>query len=144
MNWTKEKIVTLSAMERNTLWENAKRMGRDDLVQMIEESGLTYRDPTGLKLDSPIGRAMAKIVNSPEGIAAAIKATEEGLPALAGIDPLLKAALMDQYAKTYEATIQAGYLVAVMMRKKGYENTGRTGPLTGCIAKSGEIYTLAP
>ena len=144
MNWTKEKIVTLSAMERNTLWENAKRMGRDDLVQMIEESGLTYRDPTGLKLDSPIGRAMAKIVNSPEGIAAAIKATEEGLPALAGIDPLLKPALMDQYAKTYEATIQAGYLVAVMMRKKGYENTGRTGPLTGCIAKSGEIYTLAP
>jgi hypothetical protein len=94
-----------------------------------------------LKLDSPIGREMAKIVNSPQGVAAAIEATNQGLPALAGVDPLLKATLKDKYQKTYEATIQAGYLVALMMRKKGYGQTGRQGSLHGCVAKTGEIYT---
>ena len=59
---------------------------------------------------------------------------------MAGLDPLLKDALKDTYAKSYEATIQAGYLTALMMRKMGYENSGRHGKLEGCVAKTGEIY----
>lgn len=138
--WTKEKICSLSQEERHELWNNAKRLGADDIVRMIEACGLPYTDPRGLKLDSPIGREMAKIVNSPQGVAAAIEATNQGLPALAGIDPLLKASRGDKYEKTYEATIQAGYLVALMMRKQGYDQTGRQGRLLGCVAKTGEIY----
>src|SRR5262249_33683805 len=136
----KEKIRSLTQEERHNLWNNAKRKKADHVVQMIEESGLPYSDPKGLKLDSPIGREMAKIINSPQGIAAAIEATKQGLPALAAVDPLLHASLGDLYSKTYEATIQAGYLVALMMRAQGFDNSGRQGQLTGCVAKTGEIY----
>lgn len=55
--------------------------------------GVPYANPQGLKLDSPIGREMAKIVSSPQGVAAPIDATNQGLPALVAIDPLIKAAL---------------------------------------------------
>ncbi|UVC19375.1 hypothetical protein [Mesorhizobium onobrychidis] len=142
MHWTKERITALTQQGRYDLWNNANRLGAEDLVRMIEECGLAYTDPKGLKLDTPVGREMAKIVNSPQGVAAAIGATNQGLPALAAIDPLLKAALEDKYAKTYEATIQAGYLVTKMMQKNGYQKTGRQGSLIGCVAKSGEIFTL--
>jgi hypothetical protein len=137
---TKEQIESISQEQRHNLWNNAKRKNAGDLVRMIEASGLPYSDPKGLKLDSPVGREMAKIINSRQGIVAAVEATNQGLPALAGVDPLLQVALGDLYAKTYEATIQAGYLVALMMRTQGYENSGRQGQLTGCVAKTGEIY----
>jgi len=139
---TKEKLFSFSHEERHNVWNNAKRLDAQDVVQMIEEAGLPYTDPKGLKLDSPIGREMSKIINSPEGMAAAIAATNKGFPALGGVDPLLKAALKDKYEKTYEATTQAGYLVALMMRKMGYEQTGRQGSLHRCVAKTGEIYSL--
>jgi hypothetical protein len=110
-------------------------------VRLIEESGQDYSDPTGLKLDRPIGRAKTGINNSAEGVAAAIDATNKGLPALQGVDPLLKAGLGKEYEETYEATIQAGYRVAQMMRKHGFVNSGRQARLLGCVAKSGEIYS---
>ena len=142
MEWTKEKICALSQKDRHNLWNNAARLHDNRLLQMIEGCGLSYSDPAGLKLDSPLGRAIAKIINSATAIAAAIDATERGLPALAGIDPLLNAALKDQYANSYEAPTQAGYLIAAMMRKQGYESSGKQGALKGCVAKTGEIYIL--
>jgi hypothetical protein len=71
---------------------------------------------------------------------AAVKATEAGLPALAGIDPILQIGLGSEYAKTYEATTQAGYLVAKMMRRKGYEPIGQGSLPDDCVAKSAAIY----
>ena len=140
MQWTYEKISSMSHAERHNLWENAQRLHNADLIKLIEESGLSYRDATGLKLDSGIGRAMGRIVNSAQGVAAGKEATEQGLPALAGIDPLIRAAFGAEYENTFEATIQAGYLVALMMRKQGYRNSGRQGRLQGCVAMTGEIY----
>ena len=60
---------------------------------MIEASGLSYTDPSGVKLDSPLGRAMSRIINSAEGKAAAIEATLQEMPALAGVYPLPKSQL---------------------------------------------------
>jgi hypothetical protein len=126
------------------LWLNAYRLGKEDLISMIETSGLPYSDPTGVKLDSPLGQAMSEIINSAEARAAAIQATQQGLPALAGVDPLLKSKLGTQYTKSYEATIQAGYLVAKAMRKSGYEDTGTRAHLPDeCTAKTGIVFAKA-
>jgi hypothetical protein len=122
--WDVEALAKLSDLQRHQLWLNAKRLGRENVVSMIEASGLPYTDPSGLKLDSPLGRGMFKIVNSAKAKAAAIEATQNGLPALAGVDPLLKSQLGIEYTESYEATIQAGYLVAKMMRNAGYEHAG--------------------
>ena len=143
MNWTKEALARLSQQQRHDLYQNAKRSGRpgaDDLMRLIERAGLPYADPTGLKLNSPIGRKISRIVNSREGVAAAMTATAQGRPALAGVDPLLSAKLGDEYARTYEATVQAGYMIAIMMRKKGYIGSGIQGSIEGGVAETGEIY----
>ena len=101
MDWTLDKLKALDAHERHDLWKNAKRLGANELVTLIEDSGLSYMDPSGLKLDSPLGRAISAIVNSPGGKAAAFDATERGEPALAGLDPMISASLEDEYEKTY-------------------------------------------
>ncbi|HTT85401.1 MAG TPA: hypothetical protein VMF67_18130 [Rhizomicrobium sp.] len=146
MAWTRERLERLSQKQLHDLYQNAKNAKASqqaqaaDLIRLIQDSGLPYSDPEGLKLDSPLGRQMKAIIFSPEGVAAAIAATERGLPALAGIDPLISEHLDKEYAETYEATIQAGYLVANMMRANGYFPTGLQAPIRGCVAKSGEVY----
>lgn len=140
MNWSDEAIARLSHHDRHALWNNAKRLGADELVAQIESSGLPFADPKGVTLDGTIGRAMARIICSPAGKAAAIEATSKGRPALAGVDPLLKAEMGDDYAKSYEATIQAGYLVRKLMDTLGYEKSGQQGRWDGGVAKTGEIY----
>ena len=79
INWDVEALAKLTPLQRHRLWLNANRLGNDDVVSMIEASGLSYTDPSGLKLDSPFGRAMTKIVYSANGKAAAIEATQKGL-----------------------------------------------------------------
>lgn len=138
--WTPERVAILSQSDRNSLWEKAVRSGNEQLVDLIEHCGLPYSNPVGLKLDSYIGKEMARIINSPEGVQAAIAATEQGYPALGGVEPLLIKSLGKLYLKTFEATIQAGYLVAGMMKRKGYVQTGMKGSIHGPGATTGEIY----
>jgi hypothetical protein len=65
--WTKEALAKISPEERHNLWRNCMRLGRDDIVELIESSGLPYGNPKGLTLDSPMGKAMAGIINSEDG-----------------------------------------------------------------------------
>lgn len=87
-------------------------------------------------------RELRRIINSPAGVAAGIAATQRGAPALADIEPLIIASLGKAYATTYEATVQAGYLTGLMMRKHGYRNSGRKGPVTNGAAKTAEVFEL--
>lgn len=138
------KLRAMSVHDRHQLWINARGMDTDEakkLVQMIESLGLPYSDPTSLTSNDPISIKMTEIIFSPEGKAAAIDATKQGLPALAGVDPMLAAALGVDYGPHNSGTINAGYLVAEMMRTQGYKLTGRKGKLpSNCVAKTGEIY----
>jgi hypothetical protein len=86
---------------------------------------------------------MVRIINSAEGVAAAVSATEKGEPALVGVEPLLVNYLGLSYVKRYEATIQAGYVIGKMMDRLGHQRTGKKGrmPESG-TATSAEIYSL--
>jgi hypothetical protein len=139
--YSDDALLRMSQEDLHHLHENAKRLGETELVGRIEGLGVPYGDPAGLKLNSPIGRAIAKIVNSIEGRRAALAATENGRPALEGVDPLLRAALGKKYTGIYEATIQAGYLIAIMMRRLGYEKTGEKPLSVDCFAKTGATYS---
>jgi hypothetical protein len=114
------------------------------IIELIEASGLDYRAHESVRLDDAIGRAMRKIIFSPEGTAAAFRAAERGEPALAGVDPLLRNALGADYGKHNEATVQAGFLIADLMRQAGYRE-GAPKPLpAGCVAKSGMLFMKKP
>jgi hypothetical protein len=140
------KLRGMNLHSRHQLWINARNIDSEEareVVRMIENLGLPYSDPKSLKFDDPIFQRMEQIVFSAEGKAAGIEATEAGLPALAGIDPLLSTTLGVDYGSHNNGTMNAGYLVAQMMQMQGYKLSGRKGKLPAtCVAKTAEIYVL--
>jgi len=141
-SWDIVKLKAKSIHERHQLWLNAKAKSETSeeaktLVQLIESSGLDYEKDkmTPVSLDDPVGRLMKQIIGSEIGIKAMMEATHRGSPALAGVDPLLRAELGSQYSRHNEATIQAGYLVKGFMVGQGYEEMG-----PACIAKTGLVF----
>ena len=146
MNWDYEQLTRRTPKERHNLWENAKRreeagdIKAKALKELIETSGLDYKSSAEITLDSPIGRKMERVIFGSEGKHAALDATKNRLPALAGVDPLLSKALGADYGSHNAATIQAGYLVKNMMLQLGYEDAGPAPLPPGCVAKTGRLF----
>ena len=93
-----------------------------------------------LTMDDPITLRMEQIINSPQGRQAAMAAAAAGLPAMAGIDPLLSTALGADYGKHNFATATAGDLVAKLMRSLGYTEAGSRSLPTHCVAKTAMMW----
>ena len=143
MEWTVEKLASKTVDDRHTMWKRARGMDTAEakaLVQMIESCGLPYSEAAALKASDPLVQKMIDIINSPVAIKAAINATEAGLPALQGVDPILSQTLGVDYGPHNRGTLEAGYWVAEMMHSKGYKNSGKKGALTNCVAKTAEIF----
>jgi hypothetical protein len=137
---TTPRIVAHSTTQFVAKCKIKKQRRGEKLVELIETSGLDYLDRKSVALDDPIGKKMQLIIFSEEGKRAACEATEQGLPALAGLDPLLARALGRDYGPHNEATVQAGYLVTNMMRQLGYRDAGQGQLPSGCVARSGRIF----
>jgi hypothetical protein len=98
----------------------------------------------GLKADDPLFLAMAAIIRSREGLKAAVLATSKGLPALAGPDPLLQAALGADYKREDDVTMNAGWLVVQEMREMGFVDNGSADMPVGCVAGKAMVFKLPP
>jgi hypothetical protein len=59
-----------------------------------------------------------------------------GLPALAGVEPLIVEGLGKRYHSHDQGTANAGYLVALLMRHLGYVEAGHGNMSDGSIAKT--------
>jgi hypothetical protein len=106
-----------------------------------EECGLPYSEGAALRWDDPIALKIYEIVNSKEAAAAMIEVTEQGLPAICGVEPMLIKALGVDYGGHNMTTNIAGRFIAERMQQLGYKNSGRKGILTeGSVAKSAEIF----
>lgn len=88
----------------------------------------------GLKNDDPRLFDMMKIIQSVEGIKAMVLATNDGHPALAGVDPLLQIALGAEYKREDDVTQEAGWRVVKEMREMGFQDVFATKMPPGCIA----------
>lgn len=135
---TEDKIRAMTSQQRAALYENAKRLaaeGGQVVVDFIDAGGLPLSDGEMLSSD-PDYAEMERIIWSGEGRAAALKAVEEGRPALAGVDPLIRAALGERYHPHNAGTINAGVITAALMRHLGYIEAG-SGAFEGGVAKSG-------
>lgn len=141
--WTRAKLAALTSVERHNVWKNCRTKGTPDtmaLAAVIEDLGLPYSDPAALKNDDPVTIKIHEIVNSPAGRAACIKATEQGLPAIAGVDAMLNAALGVDYRGENMATHTAGSIVGELMRSQGYVHAGQKALPPGCVAKTGAFW----
>jgi hypothetical protein len=139
-NITFEKLQQKTPKERHRIFENithSRLFSEEDksrYLELVMESGPIDGD-TALTLDNPFMQRMYEIIHSPAGRAACVAATEQGLPALAGVEPLLVAELGEDYARTYMATPSAGGFVGMLMRELNYVLSGRKDMPAGSVAK---------
>lgn len=142
--WTLDELKALSVHDRATVYKNASRLAHlpegAALKKLIEEAGLPFSDSACLTMDDPITIKMHEIIHSPEGRAAVAKAAKAGLPAMAGVDPLLQVALGGDYGSHNMGTATAGALVGELMQSLGYKK-GIQKPLPDhCVAKSATMW----
>jgi len=144
-SWTLEKLEALTPKSRFALLENVKNSrayAQDDLDRLVAavlEAGPII-DQTAMKSDNPMLHRMHEIINSPTGKSACISATEKGLPALAGIEPVIVLELGDQYRSTYMATVEAGGFVGRLMRDLNYERIGQKAMPENSVAKTASVW----
>ena len=78
-----------------------------------------------LKRDHPLCVGMREVIRSDEGRAACIQATDDGWPAMAGVDPLLAGKFGADYGKRNMSTHWAGRFVSEVMSEAGYRQVGK-------------------
>ncbi|OBQ82992.1 hypothetical protein [Mesorhizobium sp. WSM3873] len=142
MQMTLEKLRTMSPQDRATLYENARKRvmeGGQEIIDLINSSGLPLRSG-GITLTDPLHIRMEEIIWSSEGKKLLLEATEAGLPALAGVEPLIVADLGAQYHPHDLGTVDAGSIVGAVMRHLGYELVGRADMPTGSVAKTAATW----
>jgi hypothetical protein len=72
-----------------------------------------------------------------------MKATEQGKPALCGVEPLLTKELGDQYGPHDQGTMNAGYIVGELMRYRGYRDAGPRPCPKGSVEKTAMFWVPA-
>lgn len=132
----------MSPEQRMTVRSRAARLDNQlgrSTVALIDSLHLPLSSG-GMSLDDPLYREMQEIVWSARARAAALLSVENGLPALAGVDPILQELMGTRYGREAQGTMNAGSLVAEVMRHEGYEKSG-DGPLPpGCIARTAATW----
>jgi len=141
--WTLSRLRERTQSERHAVWKRAKSLHSAEgnhLARAIERLGLPYAEPEPLSDDNVLLGRIKEIVGSPAARSAAIEATLDGLPALAGIDLLLHEQLGEDYRRDPAAAPTAEALVTDMMRGLGYVEAGRKDLPPRCVARSGTFW----
>lgn len=140
--WTLERVRSLTVKQREALFDNARAKDTPEAQQIISlmvDNDLLVREGGGLPREHPTIQRMEEVIRSDEGRAAAKHAADQGLPAMAGIDPLLQAALGAAYGQQ-DTTSWAGTLTAEIMAEAGYVQTRKSPLPPGCVAKTAAFF----
>lgn len=79
---------------------------------------------------------MREVIESKDGQAACLTATADGLPALAGVEPMIVAKTGSRYGQFSMMTVTAGSIVGELMLGKGYKIAAQKKMPDGSVAKS--------
>ena len=141
--WTRDKLRERSQTERHQVWKRARALHSAEgnhLARAIELLGLPYAEPEPLADDDPLTARMREVMTSPAARSAAVEATLDGLPAMAGVDTLLHDALGEEYRLNAAAVPSAQLMVAELMTGLGYIEAGRKDLPKRCVARSGVYW----
>ncbi|HEY2708975.1 MAG TPA: hypothetical protein VGI95_13065 [Caulobacteraceae bacterium] len=137
--WLRER----SQNERYAVWKRAKGLHSAEgnhLARAIELLGLPYAEPEPLADEDPMLARMRELMADPRARAAAVEATLDGLPAMAGIDVLLHEELGEAYRRNEAAAPTAQKLTAELMTGLGYAEAGVKDLPARCVARSGVYW----
>ncbi len=138
--WTRSRLRERSQTERHAVWKRARSLHSAEgnhLARAIEMLGLPYAEPEPLDEADPMLERIRAVFATPAARSAAIEATLDGLPAMAGIDTLLHDQLGEDYRRNPAAVPTAQALVAELMSGLGYVEAGRKDLPKRCVARSG-------
>jgi hypothetical protein len=144
--WTRGKLRERSQNERHAVWKRAKALHSAEgnhLARAIELLGLPYEEPEPLAANDPLAARMREIIASPAARAAALEATLDGLPAMAGVDALMHETLGEAYRLNPAAPPTAEALTAELMTALGYIEAGRKRLPPRHVARSGVFWKRA-
>lgn len=145
--WTRSKLAARTPEERYAIWKRARLLRTADgnqLAREIERLGLPYAEPGQLPEADPMRAQIRELVASPEGRSACIEATLDGLPAIAGVDPMLHDALGAAYRRSDEAIATAHAAVAELMAANGYVEAGKKDLPSRYVARNGVFWKRPP
>jgi len=128
--------------DRYALYENAlKRRSpeADAIIEQLSQYKLLGRIGGGLPRHHPIIRGIEEVIRTPEARVAAVEATDRGLPALAGVDPMIQARLGEDYGGK-DTTNWAGTFQAEVMYELGYEQIAKRPMPAGCVARTAAFF----
>lgn len=141
---TLETLKAMSVHDRAALYKNACRLGHTPagaaLKKQLEEAGLPFSEDGCLTNDNPITIKMRDIIFAPVGRNACVAAVKAGLPAMAGVDPMLQVALGSDYGPHNMGTQTAGSIVGELMQSLGYKKTGSKPLPANCVAKTAATW----
>ncbi len=141
--WTLPRLREQSQNERHRIWKRARALHSAEgnhLARAIERLSLPYAEPETLEDEHPLLDRLREIVASPEARSAAIEATLDGLPAMAGVDVLLHEKLGEAYRLNPAAVPTAQELVANLMLGLGWEGSGKKVLPQRCVAREGVFW----
>jgi hypothetical protein len=141
--WTRTKLRERSQSERHAVWKRARALHSAEgnhLARAIERLGLPYAEPEPLSDHDALMIRMREVMASPAARSAAIEATLDGLPAMAGVDSLLHQTLGEDYRLDPAAAPSAQALVAELMTGLGYVEAGRKDLPRRNVARSGVFW----
>ena len=140
---TRSWLRARSQNERYAVWKRAKALHSAEgnhLARAIELLGLPYAEPEPLADDDPLMARMRALMAEPRARAAAIEATLDGLPAMAGIDVLMHEEIGEDYRRNEAAVPTAQQLTAELMSGLGYVEAGRKDLPARCVARTGVYW----
>jgi hypothetical protein len=140
---TRAWLRARSQNERYAVWKRAKALHSAEgnhLARAIELLGLPYAEPEPLAEDDPLLTRMKEIMAEPRARAAAVEATLDGLPAMAGIDVLLHEEIGEAYRRNEACVPTAQRLCEALMKSLGYVEAGLKDLPARCVARTGVYW----
>jgi hypothetical protein len=140
---TRAWLRARSQNERYAVWKRARSLHSAEgnhLARAIELLGLPYAEPEPLGDDDPLLGRMRELMADPRARAAAVEATLDGLPAIAGVDVLLHEELGEAYRRNEAAVPTAQRLTAELMGALGYVEAGVKDLPARCVARTGAFW----
>ena len=140
---TRSWLRARSQTERYAVWKRARGLHSAEgnhLARAIELLGLPYAEPEPLADDDPLLPRMRALIAEPRARAAAVEATLDGLPAMAGIDVLMHEELGEAYRRNEAAVPTAQRLTASLMEALGYVEAGVKDLPARCVARTGAFW----
>jgi hypothetical protein len=143
---TRAWLRARSQTERYAVWKRAKSLHSAEgnhLARAIELLGLPYAEPEPLAEGDPMLARMRDLIADPRARAAAVEATLDGLPAMAGVDVLMHEELGEAYRRNVAAVPTAQQLTADLMTALGYVPAGQKELPARCVARTGVYWRRA-